>query len=94
MFILLVFGVSIWVNGIYQECKAAKKETAVWQNFNNQHGGAVFLFGMKDRVRFLRDEIVVFTRNLFNSTFKTNPFLERAILTGITRVSKESIFRI
>ena len=38
------------------------------------------------------EEFVVFTRNLFNSTFKTNPFLERAIMTGITRVSKESIF--
>jgi hypothetical protein len=38
------------------------------------------------------DEIVSFTRNLFNSTFKTNPYLERAIMTGITRVSKESIF--
>ena len=37
-------------------------------------------------------EIVAFIRNLFNSTFKTNPFLERAIMTGITRVSKESIF--
>ena len=37
-------------------------------------------------------ELVSFTRNLFNSTFKTNPFLERAIMTGITRVSKESIF--
>ena len=38
------------------------------------------------------DELVSFTRNLFNSTFKTNPYLERAIMTGITRVSKESIF--
>lgn len=37
-------------------------------------------------------EMVRFTRNLFNSTFKTNPYLERAIMTGITRVSKESIF--
>ena len=36
--------------------------------------------------------IVDFMRALFNSTFKTNPFLERAIMTGITRVSKESIF--
>ena len=33
-----------------------------------------------------------FIRNLFNSTFKTNPFLDKAIMTGITRVSKESIF--
>lgn len=38
------------------------------------------------------DEIVEFMRNLFNATFKTNPYLERAIMTGITRVSKESIF--
>ncbi|MDE6203767.1 MAG: ATP-binding protein, partial [Lachnospiraceae bacterium] len=38
------------------------------------------------------DEITVFMRNLFNSTFKTNPFMDRAILTGITRISKESIF--
>ena len=38
------------------------------------------------------DELVAFTRSLFNSTFKTNPYMERAIMTGITRVSKESIF--
>lgn len=38
------------------------------------------------------EELVAFTRSLFNATFKTNPFLERAIMTGITRVSKESIF--
>ena len=38
------------------------------------------------------DELVSFTRSLFNSTFKTNPYLERAIMTGITRISKESVF--
>lgn len=38
------------------------------------------------------EELVAFTRSLFNVTFKTNPWLERAIMTGITRVSKESIF--
>lgn len=38
------------------------------------------------------DELVSFTRNLLNSAFKTNPYLERGIMTGITRVSKESIF--
>ena len=37
-------------------------------------------------------ELVSFTRSMFNSAFKSNPFLERAIMTGITRVSKESIF--
>ena len=38
------------------------------------------------------NELVAFTRSLFNSTFKTNPWLARGIMTGITRVSKESIF--
>ena len=38
------------------------------------------------------EEMVSFIRALFNATFKTNPSLERAILTGITRISKESIF--
>lgn len=37
-------------------------------------------------------QLTNFIRNLLNSTFKTNPWLERALLTGITRVSKESIF--
>lgn len=37
-------------------------------------------------------ELTGFIRGLFNATFKTNPFLERAIMTGITRISKESIF--
>ena len=38
------------------------------------------------------DSFTSFIRGLFNSTFKTNPYLERAVMTGITRVSKESIF--
>ena len=38
------------------------------------------------------EEMVSFFRSMFNSTFKTNPYLERAIMTGITRVSKESVF--
>ncbi len=38
------------------------------------------------------EEFVSLIRKLFNSTFKTNPYLDRAIMTGITRVSKESIF--
>lgn len=38
------------------------------------------------------DRLVTFTRSLFNATFKTNPWLERGIMTGITRVSKESVF--
>ena len=38
------------------------------------------------------DTFTEFIRSMFNATFKTNPALERAIMTGITRVSKESIF--
>ncbi len=38
------------------------------------------------------NELVSFIRSLFNSTFKENPYLERAVMTGITRISKESIF--
>mgnify|MGYP002513550512 CR=1 FL=1 len=38
------------------------------------------------------EELSSFIRSLFNATFKTTSFLERAIMTGITRVSKESIF--
>ena len=38
------------------------------------------------------EELVYFTRSMFNAAFKTNPYLERAVMTGITRVSKESIF--
>lgn len=38
------------------------------------------------------EKLVGFTRGIYNAAFKTNPWLDRAIMTGITRVSKESIF--
>lgn len=38
------------------------------------------------------DQFTAFVRSLFNATFKTNPYLERAMMTGITRVSKKSVF--
>ena len=38
------------------------------------------------------DEMVTYIRSLFNNTFKTNEHLERGLMTGITRISKESIF--
>lgn len=38
------------------------------------------------------DEAISFFRGFFNATFKTNPYMERGLITGITRVSKESIF--
>lgn len=38
------------------------------------------------------EELVCFSRSLFHAAFKTNPYLERALLTGITRISRESVF--
>ena len=38
------------------------------------------------------EELTALTRSMFNAAFKTNPYLERAIMTGVTRVSKESVF--
>ncbi len=38
------------------------------------------------------DEMAGFIRSMFNATFKTNPWLERGVMTGVTRISKESIF--
>lgn len=38
------------------------------------------------------EEAVAFLRALFNATFKTNPWLQSAVMTGITRISKESVF--
>ena len=38
------------------------------------------------------EDLTSFIRSLFNAAFKTNPYLERALMTGITRISKESIF--
>ena len=38
------------------------------------------------------EKLVSFIRSLFNCTFKTNPYMERGQMTGIIRVSKESIF--
>lgn len=38
------------------------------------------------------EDLTSFMRSMFNASFKTNPYLERALMTGITRISKESIF--
>jgi len=38
------------------------------------------------------EKMAAFIRSHFNATFKTNPYLERGLMAGITRVSKESIF--
>ena len=38
------------------------------------------------------NEMISLIRGMFNNAFKTNPYLEMAILTGCLRISKESIF--
>lgn len=38
------------------------------------------------------DEIIALMRHLFGAALKSNPYLYRALLTGILRISKESLF--
>ena len=38
------------------------------------------------------DEMIGFIRSLFESALKTNPYLEKGVITGCLRISKESIF--
>ena len=38
------------------------------------------------------DEMISFIRSLFESALKTNPYLEKSVITGCLRISKESIF--
>ena len=38
------------------------------------------------------DQLVNFMRGFFNATFKDNPWLERGLLTGITRLANEPIY--
>jgi hypothetical protein len=38
------------------------------------------------------DEAVSLFRNLFNATFKSNEYVQKSLITGITRISKESLF--
>ncbi len=38
------------------------------------------------------DRMVIFIKNMLSAVLKTNPSLYKGILTGVTRVSKESIF--
>lgn len=48
--------------------------------------------GQKPGLSEYWDEAVEFLRGFFNSTFMKNRNLYRGIITGITRISKESIF--
>ncbi len=38
------------------------------------------------------DKMIDFIRSLFESALKTNPYLERSVITGCLRISRESIF--
>ena len=43
-------------------------------------------------LRGFYDEMIDFIRSLFESALKTNPYLEKSVITGCLRISKESIF--
>ncbi|SFQ12084.1 PD-(D/E)XK nuclease superfamily protein [Butyrivibrio proteoclasticus] len=91
-----------YFNGIMEECKEEQASGAI-----NRLSRLLFeCYG--EKVLILLDEydtpmqeayvngywdkISSFIRNLFNSTFKTNPYMLRGLMSGITRISKESIF--
>ena len=38
------------------------------------------------------DEAIQFFRDFYGRTFKDNPYLEKTVITGVSRVAKESIF--
>ena len=38
------------------------------------------------------DQMIPFIRSLFESALKTNPYLEKGVITGCLRISKESVF--
>ena len=40
------------------------------------------------------EEFVAFIRNMFNAMFKTNPYMERAIMTGIACPALSGITRV
>lgn len=86
--------------GVNMEDYAATSSLRVLSDYLSRHYGrkAIILLDEYDTpmqeayVNGFWEELAAFTRSLFNSAFKTNSHLERAIMTGITRVSKESIF--
>ena len=43
-------------------------------------------------LRGFYEEMIDFIRSLFESALKTNPYLEKGVITGCLRISKESIF--
>ncbi|MCD8338395.1 MAG: ATP-binding protein [Lachnospiraceae bacterium] len=38
------------------------------------------------------EEAIEYTRRMFHAAFKDNPYLDRGLMTGITRITQESIF--
>lgn len=68
----------------YLECVYGKKAIVLLDEYDTPMQEA-YVYGYWE-------ELTSFMRNLFNATFKTNSSLERAVMTGITRVSKESMF--
>lgn len=43
-------------------------------------------------VRGYWEEAITYIRKMFHATFKNNPYLEKGLMTGITRITSESIF--
>ncbi len=90
----------------YREVSATMEDYIAWDSLNAlseylyryYHKKVIILLDEYDTpmqeayVNGYWNEMAGFIRSLLNSTFKTNPYLDRAIMTGITRISRESIF--
>lgn len=77
---------------IYLERHYGRKVIVILDEYDTPMQEQLSFVGQKPGLAGNWDEAVSFFRLFFNSTFKTNSHMERGMITGITRISKESIF--
>jgi len=82
------YAVSSVIFDLYQQNRFLLKEDTLSENEKNYFKN--IKPGMERKIAV--DEAVDFFRSFFNATFKTNPYMLRGLITGITRISKESVF--
>ena len=93
----IIFQKIMTLQADYSECNDALKllSECLWQ----YHGkNTIILIDEYDvplenaYFRGFYDKMIDFIRSLFESALKTNPYLEKSVITGCLRISKESIF--
>lgn len=91
-----------YVNEIINECKPEQASIAINRLcrmlYETYEKKVIILLDEYDTpmqeayVNGFWDDLAAFVRSLFNATFKSNKYMARGLMTGITRISKESIF--